>query len=354
MELYTILEEIKREKKTIFYLGVGTLAGLKEADGSLLPKNYHQYPPFIQSLKNSYADVSLSILLIDPQQENPPYMVRDKGLLPKEIYDNNFIDNSSSDVYTSPDKTMSLYTFRKEVSTEPYQNDNDNCLNITEHLRDLNAYAIANDVLFIYHDFTCRKNRLLAEYFDEEIKEHLDHIIYGLGLREDVGCYFDLTDMCSYHPVYRTPRGTLKLFNVYNYIINDKLSLMLNSPMFAGTNTDIVNSHMQKLLLLIRHDLNNGILQALRSVFRLIIGEEVNGIDNQYEYFSPEKRDFCLNLYRNKEYCDLYNFLLTEFGKKIDVVAYIKNLDLTGREILEFITLGDDPFKWHDNVKHFI
>jgi hypothetical protein len=36
------------------------------------------------------------------------------------------------------------------------------------------------------------------------------------------------------------------------------------------------------------------------------------------------------------------------------VVACIKKLDMTGREILEFITMGDDPFRWYDNVKHFL
>ena len=352
MELHAIIEEIKKERNHIVYIGVGTLAGLKEADGSLLPKNYHQYPPFIQNLKNSYADMSLSILLIDPYQECPPYIVQDKGLVLKEILDNNFIDNSSNDVYSLPDQSITVYTFRQDVYTDPYQTYNNNYLNITTHLRDLNAYAIANDVLFIYHDFTGRNNRLLAEFFDEEIKEHLDHIIYGLGLREDVGCYFDLTDMCSQHPFYRTPQGTLRLFNVYNYIINDKLSLMLNTSMF--NNTDIVNSHTKKLLLLIKQELNNSILQTLRTVFRMFIGEEVNGFDIDRNYISCEKYSYYVNLYRDKKYSELYNVLLTDYGKKLDVVACINNLDLTGREILEFITLGDDPFKWHDNVTHFL
>lgn len=353
MELDEIIENIKSERKNIIYLGVGTYAGLKEADGSLLPKNYHQYPPFLQNLKNSHTNVSLSVLLIDPLQENPPYMVRDKGLVPKER-DNNFIDNFSSDVYTSPDQTLSLYTFRKDVYTEPYQNRNDTYVNITAHLRDLNTYAMTNEVLFIYHDFTGRNNQLLAEFFDEDIKAHLDHIIYGLGLREDLGCYFDLTDLSSYHPVYRTPQGSLKLFNVYDYIVNDKINLMFNRHMLSNTDTDIVNNHMQKLLKLVIYELNNTILYALRVVFRLITGEEVKEFDTEYTYFSHEKRSICLNFCREKNYCDLYNFLLTEFGKKLDVVAYIKKLDMTGREILEFITMDDDPFKWYNNIKHFL
>lgn len=349
MDLQTIIAQIKREKTTILYIGVGTYAGLKEADGSLLPKNYHQYPPFLQSLKNLHTGVSLSILLIDPCQENPPYMVQDKCLVPKP---NN--NNLPDTIYTSRDNTLTVYTLRKNVYTDPYQNYADSYLNITEHLRDLNKYAMENDVLFIYHDFTGRNNRLLAEFFDEDIKQHLDHIIYGLGLREELGCYFDLTDLCSYHPVYRTVQGTLKVFNVYDYIINDKINVMCNVPMLSNADTDMVNTHMQRLLEMVTKELNNIVLHALRVVFRLITGEEVKVFDTEYIYFSHEKRSICLNFCREKNYCDLYNFLLTEFGKKLDVVAYIKKLDMTGQEILEFITMDDDPFKWYDNVKHFL
>jgi hypothetical protein len=372
MDLSAILAAIKSERKNIIYLGVGTYAGLKEADGSLLLKNYHQYPPFLQSLKNSRADVSLSVLLIDPCQENPPYMVEDMGLVPNHmgLVPNHMgivpkhmglvskpNNNLSDDIYTAPDHSLTLYTLRQTVYTDPYEKRNDDDLNITAHLRDLNNYAMENNVLFIYHDFSGRNNRLLAEYFDADIKNHLDHIIYGLGLREDVGCYVDLTDLSSYHPVYRSAQGALKLFNVYDYIVNDKLNVMLyNSILNTDTNTDtdMVNAHMQRLLIIVKQDLHNIVLQALRVVFRLITGEEVKEFETEYTYFSPEKRNLCLHFCREKNYGDLYDFLLTEFGKKLDVVAYIKKLDLTGREILEFITLGDDPFRWHDNVKHFL
>ena len=358
MDLAAIIAEIKSEKKQIIYLGVGTYAGLKEADGSLLPKNYHQYPPFLQSLKNSHADASISILLIDPCQEDPPYMVEDKGLVPKY---KGLVPKCivPKDIYTSPDHSLTLYTLRQNVYTDPYQKYDDNYLNITLYLRDLNDYAMTNHVLFMYHDFTGRNNRLLAEFFDEDIKAHLDHIIYGLGLREDLGCYFDLTDLCSQYPVYQTDQGIFKIFNVYHYIVNDQLNGMCNTPMHqhTTTNTAIVNAHMQRLLLIVKQDLHNIVLQALRVVFRLITGEEVKEFDKEateYKYFSLEKRTRCLNFCREKNYCDLYNFLLTEFGKKLDVVACIKKLDMTGREILEFITMGDDPFRWYDNVKHFL
>uniref|UniRef100_A0A6C0IHR8 Uncharacterized protein n=1 Tax=viral metagenome TaxID=1070528 RepID=A0A6C0IHR8_9ZZZZ len=352
MDLQNIITYIKENidlgSKNIIYLGVGTAASFREEDGGALSqKNYQQYPPFLQHLQNAIPNSCLSIILIDPNQEDPPYMVKDKGL----VY-NNDVNN----IYTSPNLT--LYTWRENVHTEPYRNKLG--IDITPHLKDLNQYAMENGILFIYHDFTGRENRILAEYFDEDVKDHLDHIIYGLGLREDFGCYFDLTDPCSYHPFHVNSSGHIKLFNVYYYCVNEKLAQLQTDieRKYNNNDKDIFNAHMEKMLFIVKHEVNNVTLQALRVVFRLITGEEIKDFDKDAANFiflnNNEKKSKCLRLIQEKNYTDLYDFLLTEFGKKLDIVAIYKGLDITGREILEFITLGDDPFAWYNNVKLFL
>ena len=181
MELSKIILDIKNNyngiKKQVIYLGVGTAAGYREPDGTLLEKNYHQYPPFIQNLKNSLQDVELSIILIDPCQEDPPYMVKDKGLSVKDkglsvkdkglsIKDNSLFCNNNT--FISPDQSLTVYTWREDVRTEPYEDVRG--IDITSHLRELNKFAIDSDSLFIYHNFTGKNNRILAEFFDEELK----------------------------------------------------------------------------------------------------------------------------------------------------------------------------------------
>jgi hypothetical protein len=120
----------------------------------------------------------------------------------------------------------------------------------------------------------------------------------------------------------------------------------------------MLDSHMQKMLYIVKQELNNVTLQALRVVFRLITGEDIRDFDKDVTDFvclnDNNKRLKCVTLIHDKNYIDLYNFLLTEFGKKLDIVSIYKDFDITGREILEFITLGDDPFKWYNNVKQFI
>jgi hypothetical protein len=385
-------ESLQNESiKHAIYIGVGTAAGYREPDGSLAPKNYHQFPPFLQSLKNSLHDLHLSIILIDPYQEDPPYVVKDKGLSVKdkeldnkglsvkdkeldnkglsvkdkeldnkglsvkdrELDNNKELDNNNT--FLSSNKSLTVYTWRENVYTEPYRNVQG--IDITSHLRDLNKFAIDSGSLLIYHNFTGKDNRYLAEFFDEELKDHLDHIIYGLGLREDFGCYFDLTDLCSYHPFYIDTNNHIKLFNIYYYIMNEKLYLLrndINSKFKFKFNDSIFTSHMERILNIVKHELNNVTLQVLRTVFLLIIGEEAQQIDTNLIFFDYEKRNKCVDLITNKSYSELYDFLLTEFGKKLDIVSVFKGLEVSGREMLEFITLGDDPFDWYNNVKHFL
>jgi hypothetical protein len=355
MELKNILLDIKAqfnlERKTVIYLGVGTAAGYREPDGSLAQKNYHQYPPFLQHLKNTVPDLHLSIILIDPQQEDPPYMVQDQVL-----QDNNDPDNQA--IYTSHDQTLTLYTLREEVYTEPYTNTSGR--DITPLLQEFNQFAIENNILFIYHNFTGRDNRLLAEYFDNELKEHLDHIIYGLGMREDFGCYFDLTSEASFYPYYFDERGSIKLFNLYYFIVNKKLNCIQQAirrySIHNNNNKNILAKHMDTIITIIKTEIINVMLQVLRVVFRLIHDEEIKEFDKGALTFTcmvGEKRSQCLQYLTNKDYVFLYDFLLNEFGEKLEIIVIFKQLDITGREMLELITLDNDPFKWYNNVKLF-
>ena len=347
MDLVGIISNIKERidsmgdgVKSLIYMGIGTYAGYKEPDGSLADKNYHQYPPFIQHLKNSIDGLNLYIILIDPLQENPPYMIADKGL--------------------SNDKSINIYTLRENVYTEPYEVYG---IDITSYLRDINKYVIDKNITFIYNDFSGRENKLLAEYFDDDICEHLDHIIYGLGLREYFGCYLDLTDKCCYHPYYIDENGFIKLFNIYYYIVNERLDNIQRDMIdkfihndIDNDNNDILNKHIDKVSLLIKYELTSVMLQSLRVAFRLRYGQPISEYDSEtqkFNFLSGNKKTICLSLLNDKNYDVLYEYLMNEFSKKINVFSNLKNLDISGREILNFITNDIDPFKWYNNVKDF-
>ena len=377
MDLSAIIADIKQNNNNarphLIYMGIGTSAGLREPDGTLADKNYHQYPPFLQNLKNCIPDLHISIILIDPYQENPPYMVQDKGFVRNDILPH-FSQKCNDDVlphfsqkcndilpHFSQDHMITLYTLREHVYTDPYKNHHDDGVNITTHLREINNYAIEKDIPFIYHDFTGRDNRVLAEFFDSELKQHIDHIIYGLGLREDFGCYFDLTSPCSYHPYTINENGKIRFFNIYYYLANENLNCMgqciLKYTQSDNGNNNIINQHLEQIIKIVKYELTNTMLQAMRFAFRLVTGQEIKDHDliiAEFNFMAGNKRATCLSLLNEKKHVELYEYLLSEFGKKLDIVSIIKKMDITGREILSFITLGNDPFKWYNNVSHFL
>ena len=88
MEFNRLKDEIQKvapHEPVFIYIGVGTMAGLRNSDGTLAEENYHQYPPFVKELRNRIPCLNTFIVLIDPLQENPPYLLRDFPL--KELED---------------------------------------------------------------------------------------------------------------------------------------------------------------------------------------------------------------------------------------------------------------------------
>lgn len=366
----TIIEKISiipLEHPVFIYTGVGT-AGNVDHNGILQLQNYHQYPPFLQNLKNTIPNLHIFIILIDPYQENPPYMVNDKNLTLQSnelINGLNLENNEIIECYTNNTNDLTLYVMRKCVYTDPYE-ANPDYINITDQLRHLNLFAIHNNITTLYHDFTGRKNALLAEYFDNELTDHLDHIVYSLSAREDHGCMFDLTDISSYFPfktdylqiLNHNKRIIIKLFNIFFFttldIIKEKMVIEINNyPPYMHA---MIEKQKDQVINSIKTELRNEIFAILRLILRLI-KEEEKYEEIKYVYFFnslPEyEKNKALSMYHAKEFNNLFNFLINYYGKKIDLVVKIKDLDISGREILEFIINGSNPYYWYNSLNNF-
>ena len=399
MNLSTIITNIKerisvihKDEPIFIYIGIGTSAGLKNNNGVLEPQNYHQYPPFLQDLKNKIVELNLFIVLIDPMQEQPPYLVADKGLEALPI-----VDRGVGIVYGGVGqvgRALTVYSLLQSVYTDPYECYGDS-INITEELRELNKYVMEENITLLYHDFTGRRNNLLAEYFDPEIKTHLNHVVYGMSARQDHGCYFDLSEPSSYFPwglCPPTPVGKFcpgvcptgvragatdgqiphqclptgvrgqspLLFNIYYYIVNDCLNRLtqdaqyFTSPVSVDVNT-MINTQIEQVISTIKSDLINHMLSLLRIIFRLIVGDEQRAdinVGHCFNFISKIHREKFLKLYNDNNYIELYDKLIDYFSKDIDIVSKLKKHDLTGKEILLFIVSGDKPYEWYANIKH--
>lgn len=378
-DLKSIYQDIKNKialsREPVFiYTGVGTAAGMRNTDGVLELANYHQYPPLLQDLKNIYPSLRLFIVLIDPYQESPPYMIKDIDI----DYNNTLYKDSKEekddekkqtvDIYDLLQKNITVYTYRKNVITAPHidpLNMKDGYIDITSELHDLNHFAFyKHNVTTLYHDFTGRRNDILAEYFDDEIGgEDLDHIIYGLSTREDHGCYFDLTALGTYMPYRLLNVGNgykrISFFNIFKYIHTNSLDTMKNEMVaFPPYMQSMILSQQESVITTIKNDFKNNIFTTMRVLLRLIRGEEEKeGINNFYmfHYISQTKRVLIEELYQEGRYKELFDYLLDFFSKKMDIMAKLKEMDMTGRELIGFIINEHDKniYNWSNTLNSF-
>ena len=302
------IEASDQHGPVLIYYGVGTAAGLRNADGILEGENYHQFPPFLQNLKNEIPELNIHLVLMDPNQEHPIYMKNDMGLGLTEI---------TEDLYVSD--RVTIYVLRKDVYTQ--ETHDPAALNITHDLVCMNTYAMINNITLMYHNFTGRSNETIAELFDQDLMEHLDHIIYGFGNRQDLGCYFNLNEMVLPYRIISPPepgsRPMVKFYNIYKYIIIKDYTRLVNTA-------KKYNDHMQGLIQTQTEQIKTHIL----SEFRNHLFHKMRMVDEE-------------ELKELKVYC----------GKKIDILCRLKSLSCTGLELLEsIITQEQNGYLWYNHL----
>ena len=363
MNLNNLQNEIRQvpaDQPVFIYVGIGTAAGLLNSAGRLEPENYHQFPPFLQDLRNTIPRLNLFLVLIDPQQENPPYLLRDYP----------FIENQP-DHFILPEQQMQVFVYRENVYTNPYLPDGENdipgVLNITNLLRDLNDFAIKNRASLLYHDFTGRRNASLAEYFETECP-NLDQIVYGLSAREDHGCYFDLTKPSAYFATrIESPIGerpVVKMFNYYQFTAQAqqaqeerrKYSPAMQPLIKVQRNqiAQLIMNNFKEYYLAILRQLHNEQAQAQAVQAQAYAVHAVQVQPYLFNIFPKPSRNIYLDLLEQKEYGLLQEIIFDFCVDKLNFFVYLKKLDISGEEMLKFITADADPYKWHNNIKFFI
>ena len=379
-EIKNTILTIPSESPVFLYVGVGTAAGMMNAGGTLFAQHYHQFPPFIQNLKNNFPQMHIILALIDPCQENPPYVVLDHRLLNK----------STPDQYTNLNGTLQVHVLREAVYTEPYLPIPAEAVNITRELQQLNAFVIQHRVSMLYHDFTGRAVRLLAEYFDDTLRHHLDQVIYGMSARTEHGCYFDLTRENAFfalklegqfppppgqqaqeflqlfqprHPnVDNHARPMVRMFNYYKFIVTNTLPdakrEIAQYPPAVSTN--LIKPQLNEIIYIYMTRFKHMQLTMLRQVRNALIQPDSEFALNLHQ--SPDilndipllQRAPFLELLQEKEFKALYDLLFEYVANHINVFAQMTEMDISGSEILTFITADADTYKWYNNIVLFM
>jgi hypothetical protein len=356
-DIQTEISYIPTKSPVLIYIGVGTYAGLARLEENtniriLTDDNYHQYPPFIKSLKNNVKKLNLFIILIDPIQENPPHMIIDKKL------EENFRECEDPNKFKSQDNRITTYVLREPVTMCVYNKHHTDTNDITNDLEYLNRYCIENTVNLLYHDFSGRSVRYLAEYFDSQLNMYLDRIVYSINSREDTGCYFDLTQSNA-HMAYRIKRNrgrvSLKFYNVFKYLQTKKYSKIESSIIKYDIKfQDIINKQKQLIIDNICSDFYNHSLATMRSVYKKIQGEDLDIRECHFNYIQNDIKQQILKILETHNYERIYQILFEYFGEKLDIIATLKKLDLNGSEILHIITSNPNPYLWISDMMTFL
>jgi len=375
--LKTAILKVPAEQAVFIYVGVGTFAGLRNAEGGLDQQNYHQFPPFLQGLYtcNTYScnnnkQLALFLVLIDPIQENPPYLTRDFPLL-----------ETNPDEYKNESNTLQVFVFRADVYTEPdrlihEQNQTQpRGADITETLRDLNNFAIANRASLLYHDFTGRRTAALAEYFDQELNnEHLDQIVYAMSAREDHGCYFDLSQPTAFFPVRlecaaalepaalalepaALARPIIKMFNYYKFIANNSLIEIAEERLkFTVEMHSLIDAQRDQIIRDISQRFKEVYMAILRQLYKQILEpqDDFTPVWSLYNSFPVGLTTICKELAEQRDYNLLSDILLEFLIYQLDIFIFLKQLDLSGENMLNFIMADEDPYKWSNNINLFM
>ena len=352
----TINEQSRGNNPIVIYTGVGVAA---HGAAPVEPQHYHQYPPFLQKIKNEVRDSTIFLVLIDPFLEPVPVVVRDFNLV---------LDSPFVEVYV--DKTHSLYVYcvRQWVYTDvdtPVTQDG--AQNITATLRDLNAFAQAQQITTLYHDFSGRRNNLLAELFDVELAEHLDTIIYGFMLRADLGCYVDLLSELACFPyllVGRHLRKQVQFLNIYKFVETNTMAHCTletqQKNVVQQWRTEFIRQSLAifRLILRLRQLAEQGPAEqgpAEQGPAEQGPAEQGPGghVDVFFQHLPYATQERCKHLIQNQMYDELYDLMFTYFSQHLERYTRLNEMDLTGRELLTFILKGTKPYDWTNNFLEF-
>lgn len=363
------INSLNNGEPIMIYVGVGTFAGLltKHDEYTFLEdKNYHQFPPCVQKIFKDNIDMHLFIILIDPVQEDPIYMSTDINLNHK-LFNSDWIHiDDSVEVYIN--NRITVYPFRKRINTQINNLNFDDSIDITNELSKLNKICIENDITFLYHDFTGQDTpKLLEKYFNNQIKNNLDHIIYGIGGGYINGCYYDFTSPESFFATtteYES-RKVIKVFNIIQklneFILLKEIGENIKFCDFIGImieryGVEYVESIISQLSNLKKDFIfkfKNYIIYILRILKEYNYDENNDSIIDLNYYLNKidtgKKIKSLIDLKSPNLFEETINIFAEIFKNEIMIITFDTEFEqYSCFELIKMVTGNPDKYKWFD------
>ncbi len=241
-----------KDGQNLIFISVGSAANMEmKKEDTLHQKDMHQYPPYIQNIKQMFPMLPIHLILIDPWLTTPSYIVKNLEKEDKR-YD---IDVEFDNIYHFENST-NVYEFKDYVTYKGMSNDNKE-FDITNMLEELNDFCITNNHILLFHDFSGRNTWKLAYYFDKKLNQCDSSIIYDITLRMEGTCSIDLTNPTFSLPLFFDDEK-ISIFNPYK-LTNQDLFLMLNRD---------DNKHLKQILITVYKKRISMLVDDLYPIYR--------------------------------------------------------------------------------------
>jgi len=117
------------------------------------------------------------------------------------------------------------------------------------------------------------------------------------------------------------------------------------------------NQIIQNIITKFRNT-NMGILRQVRKL-QQEAQAQAHAEEVEYPMFEIEQlplvyQTILSELIKEKNYELVYDMIFNYTATELNILALLRKMDITGEEILKFITQDEDPFKWYNNIKNFI
>jgi hypothetical protein len=295
--------------------------------------------------------------MIDPLLENIPFVITngDQKTLKDDWYQINnemlYNQNENTTIYAIKDNMV--YPDDKWEENKKY--------NI--FFEKINNYAKQLDWTVFLCDFTGRRIRESAIYFEKEIYDHLDHIIYGFFADDEntSTCMIDTTSPeCLY--VLSKENNKIKVFNPYIYDDNyyDELPNFLHKLQINSNKDEVVIATMQiKNFLRDKKRYIRNIIYSLRAVY---LGIQKNEMINDYHVtrvnmFAKKYKFKFYESFDENGYQNMFNSLKEIFLKEIEKYARMIFYDDTKELVNErynAMMKDENIYNWENYLKDLL
>jgi hypothetical protein len=336
------------------YLSIGSAAGLVKTldNGSkfLEECDNQQYPPCMKKLKLSTIDSDMHIILIDKMIEKIPYIVanHDMSCIGKEWRLEN---HDSLEIYHDDELKIHVYVLREYVRYDDASEYENNFIDIFSFLVELNNIAIHKKIFLLANDFCGRSIRKVKSRFTEQIKNNLDHIIYGFD--HEGACYINLSNDQTNFVFSLSDRVTIFTpvkFKNYKDIVNRIEKMNIDDKNIALTQLDEFINNIDK-------DIKNLLIPEMRKCKLLCDGKDVAIYPNIIDYFlkqfnqSFDTRD----MYSEKNYTVIFEFCKYVFKNSCQKIFIFFDKPIEDIDILMILILSEpDVYKWTKIYNNYI